>query len=80
MAQDKLTDLIKAMKEAQGVLTLTAFAEKIGISQPYLSMIYNTQRVPGRKVLAGLVQAFPETLDAVGVFLSQNITESVKKA
>lgn len=46
--------LVALMKQKQGDLTGTAFAEKLGISGSFLTEIYKGRRDPGEKVLSQL--------------------------
>lgn len=53
---------------------MSEMAARLGISQGYLSMIYNGQRKPGRRFLEGVVAAYPDLFREVALFLSPNIT------
>lgn len=66
-------DPITLLRECQGQMTLTEFAQHIGISRSMLSMIFLGQRKPGRIVLTRLARAFPDKRKAIiEVFLPSN--------
>lgn len=46
--------VIKMLRDRQGKLSINKFAASLGVSQPYLSDIYNGKREPGPKVLSRL--------------------------
>ena len=71
-----MTDKIRLLRELQGNMSQVDFADMLGISQSYLSMIYAGQRGAGSMVAQGLVRSFPERRpEIVGVFFGITITE-----
>jgi len=71
-----MTDKIQLMRELQSDMTQADFADMLGVTQPYLSMIYAGTREPGIAVVKGLLREFPEQRDTItGVFFSEIITE-----
>lgn len=44
-------DLIARLKNAQGDMTLEAFAALVGVTKGYLSLLYNGHRDPGPAIL-----------------------------
>ncbi len=63
-------DKLEFLRQCQGTLSQTAFAEALGISQAHLSRIISGKRGPGRGVIAALLRLFPERHDEImGLFL-----------
>ena len=54
--------------------TDAAMAERLGVSQPYWTMVRHGQRTPGGKLLAGVETAFPQFREAVSLFLRHRFT------
>lgn len=48
------------MKELRGEQTQEEFARQIGVGQATVSLIESGQRTGGRRVVTGLLRAFPE--------------------
>lgn len=73
-------DPIELLKSFQGPLTQEEYAEKLGISQSYLSSIYNGQRKISYSVLVALVHAFPKSKKAVSqIFFNPEYRSSVAR-
>lgn len=50
----------EVLRRHQGSLTQTEYADLLGITQGYLSLIYSGARNPGMDVQRGFLRAFPE--------------------
>lgn len=63
-------DEIEYLKRLQGDMTQVQFAALLGISQPFISMIYRGERRLGLASLQKLIGAFPdERANILRVFL-----------
>lgn len=63
--------LIELMRQLQGEQSQEAFAERLGVHQTMVSAVYRGDRRPGRRVVAGLLRAFPERADEIkGLFFA----------
>lgn len=72
--------LVPALKQKQRKLGLTdeEFAETLGISQPYWSLVKNRARRPGVKFLKGVMGRFPDLAPACLLFLQPNMTDNTE--
>lgn len=59
-----LNEWIEAKIAAQG-LSISGLAERMGISQPYLSEVLSNKKKPGAKFFLGVARAFGLSVDAV---------------
>ena len=50
----------KLIRSLQGDMNQGEYAEKLGISRPFMNLILNGRREPGMLVMRGLLRAFPE--------------------
>ena len=55
----------KLIRSLQGDLNQGEYAEKLGISRPFLNLILSGHRGPGILVLRGLLRAFPDNRDEI---------------
>jgi len=62
MNSSSSTELIRSL---QGDLNQGEYAEKLGISRSFLSLILNGHREPGLLVMRGLLRAFPDNRDKI---------------
>jgi len=53
------------LRELQGSMTQTEFANHLGISQPMLSMVLAGQRPGGKSLIRGLLRAYPNRRDEI---------------
>lgn len=58
-------DKLDFLRELQGDMTQTQFADVLGVTQSYLSRIYLGKREAGRDVIANLLRAFPDQKDQI---------------
>ena len=62
MNSSSITELIRSL---QGDLNQGEYAEKLGISRPFLNLILNGRREPGILAMRGLLRAFPDRRDEI---------------
>ena len=53
------------IQQLQGELNQGEYAEKLGISRPFLNLILSGHREPGLLVMRGLLRAFPDNRDKI---------------
>ena len=56
---------VELLRQCQGNLSQTEYAELLNISQPYLSMILNEQRPPTAELMLRLAKCYPEIREQV---------------
>jgi hypothetical protein len=61
--------IIELLRQIQGDMTNTRFAEQLGVHESYLSKVYHREIPVGKKVLEGLAQLRPEYAAQLGLFL-----------
>lgn len=57
--------MIDLLRELQGRETQTQFARRLGIDQPELSKLLRGERRAARRLIVGLLRAFPERRDEI---------------
>ena len=71
----RLVRLLRGLQRSENI-KLVEQAERLGVSDSTLCMLYSGQRQPGPKVLHGVLTAYPNLRDEVRLFLLQDITSS----
>ncbi len=70
---EQVADLIVRLGEKANSTTQRDVARKIGISETQLTRLLKGERQPGSKTLAGIVQAYPDLLPYVSLFLAEKV-------
>jgi len=66
-------EVLKAQQERDR-LSQSEFAEKIGVSAGYLSLLYHGKREPGVNLLSRVRRTYPHLASEIDLFLSQKST------
>ena len=56
---------MELIRSLRGDLNQGEYAEKLGISRPFLNLILNGRREPGILAMRGLLRAFPDNRDEI---------------
>jgi len=67
-------DIRRILRKVQGDGTQKELAERLGVTEAYISYLYAGRREPGGKLLSNLLAAAPQYAEEIIIFLLKKAT------